>query len=367
MVEKSVQDAVRPHSLRWPTGAISIWKASARIEHPDRGLSLRTRAKFLFRAWARPGLTRIWLSRLVQPELAPLWALRPRLATKLQRPYVSAEWGAAERFAALLGHYELLPRLLAAEALQAAYGQGLDLVRLQNTATGRSLTLRLFYLDQFEKEGELSLAVVDDATDLSLAGLTFCLACNEGRSLAIIGGLQANPDPRVRGLIHDVAKEMHGLRPKAFALWALQQLAVSWGLTQLQGVCDAQHIYQHRHKRRAIAASYDEFWRESDGRQLPGGGWELPLQSRTRSREELKASRRKQHERRYALLGSLQIELLSALAELAPGPHAGRAMATGPRVCTYASREAAPTNPEPPGASSPAPANPLPPACNHSY
>jgi uncharacterized protein len=345
---------------------VTIWGASRRVEAPDRAASLRSRAKFLVRAWARPGLTRFWLSRLTQADVAPLWALRPRLATKLQRPYVSSEWGAAERFAALLGHYDLLPRLLSAGALEVVYAGGLDLVHLHNTATGRTLALRLFYQDQFEKEGELTLAVVDTATELSLAGLTFCLARNEGRPLAIIGGVQANPDPRVRGLIHDVAKELHGLRPKALALWALQQLAVAWDLKELQGVCDAQHIYRHRHKRRAIAASYDEFWRESDGRQLPGGGWTLPLQPRVRSREELKASRRKQHERRYALLGAVQVDLFAALGDLAPGT---RILAAGPRIHTFASRETGAATPET-GTAAKSPATPgqtIPPACNHSY
>jgi hypothetical protein len=346
---------------------VTIWRASARVGAPGRKPSLRHRAKFILRAWTQPSLTNVWLSRLVQPDLAPLWAIRPRLATKLQRPYVSSAWGAPERFGALLGHYDLLPRLLAPAALQAVYAEGLDLVRLVNSTTGRALTLRLFYQDQFEKEGELTLAVSDDASGLTLAGLTFCLARNEGRPLAIIGGLQANPDPRVRGLIHDVAKEMHGLRPKAFALWALQQLAVAWGLAQLQGVPDAQHIYRHRHKRREIAASYDEFWRESDGRQLPGGGWELPVQPRTRSREELKASRRKQHERRYALLGSLQTEFFTTLRDLAPGPQPGRPLPAGPRVLTYASREPGATGPEPVAAAGTALATALPPACNHSY
>ncbi|MFI5337698.1 MAG: VirK/YbjX family protein [Opitutales bacterium] len=350
---------------------ISLWKASALVEAPTHPRPLRSRAKFLLRALTRLGLTNVWLSRLVQPDLAPLWATRPRLATKLQRPYVSAEWGPAERFAALLGHYELLPGLLAAGALQAIYTTGLDLVRLKNTSTGRQLTLRLFYQDQFEKEGELTLAVMDDATGLPLAGLTFCLARSGGRRVAIVGGLQAFPDPRIRTLIHDVAKEMHGLRPKAFALWGLRQIAVAWQIERLEGVCDGQHIYRHRHKRRNIAACYDEFWRESDGCQLPGGGWELPLQPRPRRREELKASRRKQHERRDALLGGLQTELLAALADLAPGPQAARALAAGPREFSYASRESAPPVAiEPPGeiaVNQRQPAATLSPARSHAY
>lgn len=89
-------------------------------------------------------------------------------------------------------------------------------------------------------------------------------------------------------------------------------------MSQIQAVDDDQHIYRHWRKRRDFASSYDEFWTESDGRRLPGGGWELPLRLRARSREELKANRRKAHERRYAMLGQLQPILLAAVQAHAP-------------------------------------------------
>ena len=371
MVSSLAAKIFPPKATTAPARRISIWKASAQVETPAHARSLRSRAKFLLRAWTRPRLTQVWLSRLVQPDVSPLWTLRPRLATKLQRPYVSAEWGAAERFAALLGHYTLLPRLLAPRAMELAYASGLDLLELHHTTTDRRLRLRLCYQDQFEKEGELTLAVVEGTTGLTLAGLTFCLAQNTGRRIAIIGGLQAHPDPRIRRLIHEVAKEMHGLRPKAFALWALQQLCTAWQIEELQGVCDTQHIYRHRHKRRQIAASYDEFWGESDGRQLPGGSWALPLQPRLRPREELKASRRKQHERRYALLGEIQTQLLAALLDYSPGPTVAQ-IPLQPRVFSFVTKEPAapaanPSASAPAPAQSSGPAQSRPPALNHSY
>jgi len=310
-------------------GAVSIRSAAA-LTHPAGTPGwLRQRLKFFVRAWSRPRFTHAWLARLVQPDLAPLWAAHPRLATKLQRPYLCAAWDVPERFAALMGHYDALQYLTAPEACAAIYRHGVGLLELATPASGRALEVRLFYRDQFEKEGELTLAVDDRATGLTLAGLTFCLFRHDAQRVLAIGGLQATPDPRTRGLIHDVAKEMHGLRPKAFALWCVQQLAAAWQVGQIQGIGDAQHIYRHRHKRRDFAASYDEFWLESDGRQLSGGGsWELPLQLRPRAREELKPSRRKAHERRYAMLATLQPQLLAAIAALAPG----MAVAAAPRA-----------------------------------
>lgn len=298
---------------------ISFWAAAMRIESPAAAATGRWRhgLKFLLRSWFRPNLTRTWLARLVQPDVAPLWVLRPRLASKLQRPYISSEWNEPVRLAALLGHYDALTRIFSPATLAAIYSSGVDVLDLVHSPSGRRLKLRLSYLDQFEKEGELTLAVVDHATGLTIAGLTFCLARNDGRRIAVIGGLQAHPDPRTRGLIHDVAKETYGLRPKALALWSLQQLAQPWQIEQIQAVCDQQHIYRHWRKQREIAASYDEFWSESDGRRLPGGGWELPLQMRQRTRAEVKPTRRRLYEQRYALLHALSPPLIAAAGSLA--------------------------------------------------
>ena len=328
MLQTLSMSAAGPHLMAAPgfqrpttrSETVSLRSAAA-LTHPA-GTSgwLRQRLKFLVRAWTQPRFTRAWLARIVQPDLAPLWEARPRIATKLQRPYLCTEWGVPERFAALMGHYDALQHLVTAEARLAIYREGVTLLTLVTPVSGRQLDVRLFYRDQFEKEGELTLAIDDPATGLTLAGLTFCLFRDGAQRGLAIGGLQASPDPRIRGLIHDVAKEMHGLRPKALALWCLQQLAEAWNVSQIQAVGDERHIYRHRHKRREFAASYDEFWSESDGRRLSGGGsWELPLQLRPRSREELKPSRRKAHERRYAMLAALQPRLLSAIASLAPG------------------------------------------------
>jgi uncharacterized protein VirK/YbjX len=297
----------------------SFWSAASRIQSAGAPSQLRKRAKFCLRALGQPQLTRAWLARLVQPDLAPLWALRPRLALKLQRPYLCCAWGGPERFAALLGHYDALPQILSAGARTAIFRDGLGVIRLLNPDSGQRLDVRLFYHDKFEKEGELTLAIHHVETGLTLAGITFSLVRNAGQRMIIIGGLQASNDPRMRGLIHDAAKDLHGLRPKALALWCLQQLGASWQVGQIEAIDDAHHVWRHWRKRIAIATCYDEFWSESDGRRLPGGGWELPLQLKHYSRAELKPSRRKTHERRYAMLDALQPKLLAATAALAPG------------------------------------------------
>jgi uncharacterized protein VirK/YbjX len=235
------------------------------------------------------------------------------------------------RLAALLKHYDVLGELFAPEVRMAIYKDGVDLVRIALADGGDRWDISLFYHDRFEREGEMTLAIRDVGTGVMLAGLTFCVAQNAGDRIAIIGGVQACSDPRTRGLIQVATKGLFGMRPKALLLWCLQQLAQPWSLTQIQAVGDSQHVWRHWMKRREIAASYDEFWRESDGRTLPGGGsWELPLKYISRPRGELKPSRRKTYERRYAMLDALGSKLLARFADLAPGGQARAALDLAP-------------------------------------
>jgi uncharacterized protein VirK/YbjX len=298
---------------------VSFWTAAA-VGHPPATAGWRQkRAKFLLRAaWQRQA-TRTWVDRLARPEAQAMWLARPRLTSKLQRPYLCRSWGLSERVAALTAHYAILEGLLAPAAREQVYGEGLTLVRLVHAASGRRVDLRLVYRDQFEKEGDLSLTVEDVDSRLMLAGLTFCLLGDGSRRTAWIGGIQASADPRTRGLIADVAKEMHGFRPKAFALWALRQLAGPWQVEQLRAAGDGEHVFRHWHKQEPeFEASYDEFWAESGGRTHAAGGWELPRVIPRRRREDLKPSRRKAYERRYSMLTELRAELLGAAAAIAP-------------------------------------------------
>jgi uncharacterized protein VirK/YbjX len=306
-----------PAPVPTPAAAPVSVCAAAAVLHPaeTRGW-MRGRAKFIARAVLQPVLTRAWLDRLGQAPERSIWQARPRLAGKLQRPFVHRDWNAAARLAALETHYDVLGSLVAAGALDRIYRSGMTLVRIEASGSGRIVDLRVAYTDQFEKEGELTLAVVDAATALELATLTFCIAGAGGERSIWIGGLQANPAAATRVLINDVSKEMHGLRPKALALWALRQLARTWEIDRLQAVADEHHIYRHRHKRRAFSASYDQFWSESGGvRQAQG--WELPLETAERPAAELKASRRKAHARRYAMLAELAPRFTQAVEQLA--------------------------------------------------
>lgn len=295
---------------------ISLWRAARGINTTRRPAKIAAQLRFFLRACLRRRAMREWLAVFESDALAPLYAAQPRLALKLDRPYVTSAWARSYniKLGVLYSHYGIVRGIFPAAFLKNIYTGGVDLLHIVNTTANRRLALRLLHHDQFEREGEITLALVDKGSGLPLVRVSFCMC--DGRHAArrlFIGGLQACNDPRVRPIIHDMAKEMYGLRAKALALWCLQQLAAHWGVAEILGVDDAHHMSNEHKRRGTIAASYDEFWGESDGvHDAEAGFWKIPLQARQRGREELKASRRKQHELRYGFLGDLRVSLLVA-------------------------------------------------------
>lgn len=298
------------------SGATGLWSAAA-AGYPKTKAGWRAkRLRFVLRSALRPVPSRAWIERLSRPDVRPLWSARPRLVAKVQHPYLRHGWTAGERLAALTAHYDRLRDLLAAPARARVYGGGVTLVRLFGGLDGLTLDVRLVYRDQFEKEGELTLTVEDVGTRLLLAAVSFTLGRSGDRCCALIGGVQAGSDPRVRERINQASKQLHGLRPKALALWALRQLAAPWEIESLRAVGDANQICLNGRRRRRIASSYDEFWAESGGVRRTDGDWDLPIACPPRPREEIKPSRRKAYEKRYAMLADLRSELLAAASVL---------------------------------------------------
>ena len=99
-----------------------------------------------------------WYRSLEHPTLQAATAIRPRLSTKLQRPYLTRRHGFAAKLAALETHHAFVTAHLLGSALQAIYRDpGLELGRLP-LKEERSLVIRLWHTDRHEKEGVSALA-----------------------------------------------------------------------------------------------------------------------------------------------------------------------------------------------------------------
>lgn len=297
---------------------VARWRLAVRLlSGCERGW--RRASRFLVRGLADRRRTTEWLGQLASPELARVWLADPSLASRLQEPYLDLAWTVGERMDALAGHHASLASLFGPLGMESLYSGMVPLVRLVRPGGQGMVELALGHCPILGRWGELTLAVRDSRSGRHLAALTFSFQYSFGRRIIFIGGLHADCDPAVRQLGRDLRTEVHGLRPKALALWALQELGTVWQVEGLHAVAGARAIPADAPGSGPVAAAGDPFWLESDGRRMADGTWDLPCQFRPRAREELKPSRRRTHERRYALLASLGPKLREAVGALPSG------------------------------------------------
>ena len=299
----------------WPQ---IVARAQKACDRPGWDWRLK-RWKFIARAWLTPRLTRRWFAVLDRPELAPLVGQRPRLFGKLQRPYLHRSLRPAGRLKILEDHYEFVASRISPAALAAiAARDGLLLCESVFEDLG-PVRLRMLYTDKFEKEGELTVGIYAQEPPRLVTAASFTILRGSGSGWEIfIGGLQANHKADQRELIRDVTKAIFGLRPKAFALWSVQIIASAWKIPLIRGVGDTQHVYRHFQNRKDLSASYDEFWRESEGTPDACGFFVLPSRFTPRLAEELKPNKRRLYQRRYDLLTSLACQVRASLLKAAP-------------------------------------------------
>ncbi len=281
--------------------------------YPDPGPKEKLhRAKYVLRGLLAPKLTASLLDLLEQPELTAHYARFPRLAAKLQWPYVSSTLPMDAALEALRSHYRFfVERLPDQVRARLACGQHFELgaVHFEDTESVK-LVLRQ---SNYEKEGELSVSLLLGETNVMVCTATFTVTQWQDETKEIVlGGLQGHPFPEEKPRIIALTRAMKGMRPKALALFVVQQLALAWGVRSLRAVSNSRHIYSSARKRKELAADYDLFWSESGGELQADGIFNLPVEPPIRDLAEIKPNKRSTYRQRYALLDSLAHEIQQA-------------------------------------------------------
>ena len=192
---------------------------------------------------------------------ASRWPVHPRLVCKTleapQRLFYDWRYGYDERVRAICDHYRFVierwPAGLVGQLLQlepvtvfAYTGKG-----------GQDYALRLRIDHQMEKEGSLTLELV--CQELAVLRCTWHLAEVAGDWVLRVGGLQStNTDTQQQ--IRQTTKDFHGIQPRILMLQALKALAQALGLSRIEAVPTAWHVYSSRRYRKNIAADYDQLW-----------------------------------------------------------------------------------------------------------
>lgn len=282
---------------------------------------LKDRIKYVLRGLATPRLTREWFEFLSQPGMGAIICSRPRLYSKLQRPYLHRKLRQREQIQILKEHYGFALRAFSPDNLKKIYAtREMTLADLPLGEAGH-YALRLQYL--FEKEGELAIVLADrnapqkNGRDLVCA-ISFSVTSQaEGSRAAMIGGLQTSKHNRER--IVPITRAMHGLRPKGLLLFAVQQLATLWGITTLRAVSNDMTVFRHvRLRKKNVQADYDEFWVESDGQLDASGLFTLPTAFAPRPIAEIRVNKRGTYKKRYAMLEEIGRQIADCARQFGP-------------------------------------------------
>ncbi len=276
------------------------------------------RAKYVARGVAFAGYTREWFDFLQQPEMAVIISHHPCLYHKLQRPYLNCILNTRQRLEALLQHYSFVLQNFSSETMKGVYATpGLTLASFFLEDLGE-FELHLSYSLK-EKEGDLALGLVKVGSPKNWYTLSFSVWKYKAPQKEIfIGGLQGNHAMK-KGLVIALTRALHGLRPKALMLFAVQQLAACWGLSSMRAVSDSAHIYRHFQKRKILSTRYDPFWLECGGKPADDDSFELPASFVHREISTLKINKRPMYRRRYEMLSDFADQIRTQLQKDAEG------------------------------------------------
>jgi uncharacterized protein VirK/YbjX len=287
--------------------------ATAPLVYPgsEPGFANR-RMKYVARGLAQARLSQEWFALLRRPELAVIARHHPYIYCKLQRPYLNRKLTAPRRLETLKQHYQFVAARFSRAKMEGVYATpGFQLAKIPLADAG-NFAVNLAY-GRHEKEGDLILNLVNLDSAEKLFELSVCITKFDGQGGEIfIGGLQGNKSANDREAIVSLTRAMHGLRPKALLVFALQQLAAVWKIGKIRAVADDTHIYRHPHKRKDLETSYDEFWRECGGTLADDGMFDLPVEFAPRDISTLKPNKRQMYRRRYLLLADIAAQIPAA-------------------------------------------------------
>lgn len=283
--------------------------ARGKASRQDTFDEVKNRLKFAFRGLMFLPYTLKWLNFIGKnPMLCTFIERRPRVASKLHRPYMLNSLGVSKRLQLLVQHYnfqcEQMPLALSTALLADEYVVLAKLLGKNDKPYSIILTQR----HSFEKEGELSLRVIDEACN-NLATLSFSFYEANDVAAVLIGGLQGPPQSRDHTLIKEATKACHGLFPKKLVVEALLDLARQLGIDAVHAVAKEAHIYNHWRYRREFHADYNQFWVELGAEKLNNQLYKLPSAVYHKPLAEVESKKRSEYARRYALLAEISVQM----------------------------------------------------------
>lgn len=260
-----------------------------------------------------------WVAFLLRPENRPFAEANPMLWHRTLLGYLSTRWDGAKKVKVLTDSYRFAqahpgPLL---DCLLGRKNVGFTFAEVPLGEESGTIRFALASDDRFRREGEWTLRVFCDQIGGELCSIAFSVEEIDGKWVAYAGAIQGGSGAN-EATIKASAKAMHGVRAKAMAIFALQEVVSTLGFSRLLGAGNSIQMSNAKHMIHVpwnkISFNYDGMWAEADGRPAEDGWFELPLREVRRTREEIKANKRPLYARRYALFDLLQAAVASGLS-----------------------------------------------------
>jgi uncharacterized protein VirK/YbjX len=297
------------------------WRlASKGHAHERASYQRKQKWKVFFHTLKNPFFASRWFALLQSDEMKEVAEHRPILYIKPFRPYISVKWNKQQKIKVIRDTYRFLRSKEKSlwPALTNKDGKVLAEISFDAEHQGQ---LILGYNERFRKEGELVLTLECEKLGGKIVSVAFSLEETEkGKWNCLLGCVQGyNTVNQQEGAFKLMQKLMHGLRPNAFIICCVQDLARHLGCEKVLATGNSIQAFRKKHAihlpwLHTINFDYDNFWTEMEGKNIGEGWFELPLIPHRKAPEDIKTHKRALYRRRYELLDDISGKIAGSVS-----------------------------------------------------
>ena len=297
-----------------------VWKLTQELH---KGRNWRSRlVKSLgasLSAFAQKDVLVDWVSFLQESQNRAILGANPFLCFRTLRGYVSTQWGNDKKLKVLRDslRFAHLKKGLLLQSLVIKMEEKLTVADVPLGEDLGNIQFKISNSYRFRREGQWTLSVHCDKIGDELCSIAFSVEEVNGQWTAYAGAIQGSAGAN-EDTIKASWKAMHGVRAKAMAIFALQEVVSALGVSRLLGAGNSIQMSSGKHMISVpwnkISFNYDQMWQEADGKAVEEGWFELPLREIRRTREEIKTNKRALYARRYTLFDQLSAAVTQSLS-----------------------------------------------------
>ena len=260
-----------------------------------------------------------WFNILKSDDLSLIFKYRPTLYIKPFRVYMSTRWNNAKKIKVIEDTYRFILQQSKA-FLPFITESKIPIAHLQLSDEYEGF-ITLEYDYRYRKEGELVMAFTCEQLGGDIAACAFSFEKMDTNWICRIGCVQGQKRNDSTYSVKTAQKMLHGLRPKALVVFAVQEFVRQFGFASLYGTGDSIQAYRRKHAIyipiiHDIHFDYNSLWNQLGGHPFKNGWYELPLTMERKDIKEFKTSKRALHRRQYEMLDYLSQQISDAVSKL---------------------------------------------------